>query len=101
MTTPEQHAAQERQAEAMQQLRNAQSEKDQGVCPWVTATLTRCYDGSPLVVLTSEPFNGLEIRPSGLRQLAVRLGAIADMAGKLPTGGKYFKPTKVVMGAES
>lgn len=59
------------------------------------ATLTRCRHGQPLVLLNSEPFNGLEIRPGELRELAQRLHSIADMAAHLPTGGKHFKPTTV------
>jgi len=62
------------------------------------ATLTRCRHGQPLVVLDSEPFNGMEIRPHDLRRLAQQLTALADMAAKLPTGGKHFHPTKVQMG---
>lgn len=63
-----------------------------------TATLTRCGQGQPLVVLESSPFNGLEIRPGDLRALAQRLSALAEMATKLPTGGKHFRPTKVQLG---
>lgn len=66
--------------------------------PPTTATLTRCRHGQPLVVLESAPFNGLEIRPGDLRALAQRLAALADMAAKLPTGGKHFRPTKVQLG---
>lgn len=45
--------------------------------------------------LTSHPFNGLELRPGELRQMAQQLSALADMAARLPTGGKHWKPTKV------
>lgn len=62
------------------------------------ATLTRCRHGQPLVVLDTDPFNGMEIRPHDLRRLAQQLNALADMAAKLPTGGKHFRPTKVQMG---
>lgn len=59
------------------------------------AKLTRCHHGQALVVLESEPFNGLEIRPGELRELAQRLHSIADMAARLPLGGKHFTPTVV------
>ena len=64
----------------------------------INATLTRCRHGQPLVVLDSEPFNGMEIRPNDLRRLAQHLTALADMAARLPTGGKHFRPTKVNFG---
>jgi len=64
----------------------------------INATLTRCRHGQPLVVLDSEPFNGMEIRPHDLRRLAQQLTALADMAARLPTGGKHFRPTKVNFG---
>jgi len=65
----------------------------------IAATLTRCRHGQALVVLESRPFNGVELRPGELRQLAQQLNAIADMAARLPTGGKHWKPTRVVIGA--
>ena len=64
----------------------------------IHATLTRCRHGQPLVVLDSEPFNGMEIRPHDLRRLAQRLTALADMAARLPIGGKHFRPTTVNFG---
>ena len=64
----------------------------------IQSTLTRCRHGQPLVVLDSEPFNGMEIRPHDLRRLAQHLTALADMAARLPIGGKHFHPTKVQMG---
>lgn len=66
----------------------------------IAATLTRDRHAQPLVVLDSQPFNGLEIRPGDLRQLAQQLNALADMAGKLPTNNKHFRVTKVVMEAQ-
>lgn len=36
----------------------------------IAATLTRCRHNHPLVELSSQPFNGLEIRPSQLRRMA-------------------------------
>ena len=62
------------------------------------ATLTRCRHGQPLVVLDSEPFNGMEIRPHDLRRLAQHLAALADLAARLPTGRKHFHPTQVTLG---
>ena len=62
------------------------------------ATITRCRHGQPLVVLDSEPFNGLEIRPHDLRRLAQQLTALADMAASFPIGGKHFRPTTVNFG---
>lgn len=60
-------------------------------------THTRCRDGQALVVLDSAPFNGLELRPGALRELAQHLLLAADMAARLPTGGKHWKPTQVQM----
>ena len=64
----------------------------------ISATLTRCRHGQPLVELTSEPFNGLEIRPKDLRHMAQQLLALTETATRLPTGGKHFAPTRVVLG---
>lgn len=64
----------------------------------IQATVTRCRNGQSLVVLDSEPFNGMEVRSHDLRVIAQRLSALADMADKLPKGGKRFQPTKVRMG---
>lgn len=64
----------------------------------IAATLTRCRHNQPLVVLDSQPFNGLEITPQALRHMAQQLSALADMATKLPTGGKHWKPTRVEVG---
>ena len=64
----------------------------------ITATLTRDRNSNALVVLDSAPFNGLEIRPHDLRLMAQQLTAIADMAARLPLGGKHWKPTKVEVG---
>lgn len=61
------------------------------------AKLTRCKDKQPLIELESAPFNGLALRPHELRHLAQQLNALADMASRLPMGGKHFKPTKVTM----
>lgn len=68
--------------------------------PDISATLTRCRDNQPLVVVNSAPFNGLEIRPNELRQMAQQLTALADMASRLPTGGKHWRPTHVRLVAE-
>lgn len=66
----------------------------------IQSTLTRCRHGQPLVVLDSEPFNGMEIRPVDLLRLAQQLTVLAGMASQLPTGGKHWHPTKVRMGDE-
>lgn len=63
----------------------------------IKATLTRCRHGQALVVLEGQPFNGLEIRPGALREMAQQLNALADMAARLPTGGKHWRPTQVQM----
>lgn len=63
----------------------------------LSATLTRCRDKRPLIDLHAAPFNGLEIRPAELRMLAQQLMDLADAAERLPTKGKYWRPTTVVM----
>lgn len=67
----------------------------------IVATLTRCRHGQALVQLESTPFNGLEIRPADLRLMAQHLAAIADMANRLPMGGKHWKPSRVEIGSEA
>ncbi|MFA5825718.1 MAG: hypothetical protein WC825_07065 [Gallionellaceae bacterium] len=62
------------------------------------ATLTRCRHSNALVVLESGIAPGMEIRPSDLRRMAQQLIAIADMAERLPMGGKHWKPTRVEIG---
>lgn len=62
------------------------------------ATLTRCRYGNALIQLESRPFNGMEIRPTELRRLAQQLIATADMADRLPLGGKHWKPTRMMVG---
>jgi len=64
----------------------------------VKATLTRCRDQKPLVVIDSEPFNGLEIRPNDLLVLAQQLTEIANLATATPTKSRHFSPTKVCLG---
>jgi hypothetical protein len=64
----------------------------------LTATLTRDRHGQPLVVLDGGPFAGVEIKPAALRELAQHLDAVACMAARRPTGGKYFKPVCVLVG---
>lgn len=61
----------------------------------ISATVTRCCHNRPLVVIYSQPFNGLEIRPEELRDMAQRLVSLADLAETLPTGDKHFSPVKV------
>ena len=67
----------------------------------INATVTRCREKQPLIVLEGGPFNGLEIRPVELRRLAQNLAALAEMAVRMPTGGKRFSPTKIVIGEEA
>lgn len=67
----------------------------------INATLTRCRFGNALVQLESSPFNGMEIRPAELRRLAQQLIATADMADRLPLGGKHWMPTRVEIGEEA
>lgn len=64
----------------------------------ITAILTRCRHGQPLVQIDSQPFNGLEATPVELRALAQHLLTLADMATKTPTGGKHWTPTRVQIG---
>lgn len=64
----------------------------------ITATLTRCRHGQALVQLESSPFNGMEIRPADLLQMAQQLVAIAEMANRLPLGGKHWKPSRIEIG---
>ncbi|MDP3614861.1 MAG: hypothetical protein Q8R98_23720 [Rubrivivax sp.] len=64
----------------------------------IKATVTRCRHGQALIVLEGRPFNGLEIRPGALREMAQQLNALADMAARLPTGGKHWRPTEVLIG---
>ncbi len=64
----------------------------------IQATLTRCCHGQALVILNGGPFNGVEIRPGQLRQLAQTLNAIASMAAQLPTGGKHWQPSQLQLG---
>jgi hypothetical protein len=59
------------------------------------ATLTRCRDAQALIVLDGCPFNGYEVRPNELRRLGEQLIAIAEMAARLPAGGKHWRPTTV------
>lgn len=66
----------------------------------VKATLTRCRDQKPLVVLNSEPFNGMEIRPCDLLALAQHLTEIAELSAAHKTDGKLFAPLNVVLGGD-
>ena len=63
----------------------------------LTALLTRCQYGQALIVLESEPFNGLEIRPHDLQRLAERLLALAVTTARLPAGGKHYRPTRLTL----
>lgn len=66
----------------------------------IEAKITRCRHGQALVVLDSEPFNGLEIRPHDLIKLAQQLSSLGDMAKRLPMSGKHWRPSKVVIDHE-
>ena len=66
----------------------------------ISATLTKDRHGQPLVTLDGQPFNGLDIYPADLRQMAQQLFALADMASTLPTGPKHWKPMKVTTGTK-
>lgn len=66
----------------------------------ISATISRCHSGQALVILDSPPFNGLEIRPTDLLHLAERLKALAEVANRLPTSGKHYRPTKMQMSFE-
>lgn len=63
----------------------------------IKATITRCRHGQALLELSGGPFNGVAFRPGELRQIAQQLTALADMAARLPTGGKHWRPTQVVI----
>lgn len=63
----------------------------------IAATLTRDRHAQALVTLNGGPFNGVDIYPADLRRMAQQLAALADMATKLPTGGKHWKPTRVAV----
>lgn len=69
--------------------------------PKLKATLTICRHGMPLVVLDSEPFNGLEVRPADLLRLAGQFVELAGMTLRMPTGNKNFCPTKVTLAGDA
>lgn len=60
----------------------------------ITALLTCCRNKRPLVVLESSPFNGMEIRPEDLRDLANELVVIANLA-EVDVQKKNWKPVRV------
>lgn len=64
----------------------------------LTAYCTRDRNNQPLVVLDSEPFNGMEINPTDLHRLAQQLIHLADLSASLPTNGKRYRPTLVRLG---
>lgn len=65
------------------------------------AKLTRCRHSQALVVLESEPFNGLEIRPDELRALAQQLTTLAEMSDCMDTRSKYWRETRVSVDANA
>lgn len=60
----------------------------------ITALLTCCRHQKPLVVLESSPFNGFEIRPDDLREMARQLTVIAD-AAEQPVENKHWKHIRI------
>lgn len=64
----------------------------------IAATLTRDRHDQPLVALDGGPFNGLEIYPHALRELAQHLDAVACLALRRPNTGKHWKPVRVLVG---
>lgn len=63
----------------------------------IQATLTLCRHHQPLVVLDSEPFNGMELRPDDLLRLAQRFADLAEIANDMHAKGRLFRPVKVQM----
>jgi hypothetical protein len=61
------------------------------------AKLTRCRHGRPLIVLDSEPFNGVELRPLELIALAERLQVLAHMAVEHTAHPRYVGDKRVSM----
>lgn len=59
----------------------------------ICARITRCSEDKPLVVIHSQPFNGLEARPDELRLLASSMEEMANLAEAQKKPGRGFKPT--------
>ena len=66
----------------------------------IAATITRDRHGQPLLTLNGGPFHDTELSPHGLRLLAQQLMALAEMAQRLPIGGKHYRPTTVHIGTQ-
>lgn len=64
----------------------------------LSATLAQDRHGQPLVTLDGGPFNGLEIAPAALRELAGHLDALARLAVSRHAVGKHRRPLVVTVG---
>jgi hypothetical protein len=62
----------------------------------VKAELTKCRENKALIVLNGK-FNGLEVRPAELYELAEKLIILAGMAERKPLDGKQWKPEEVTI----
>jgi hypothetical protein len=67
----------------------------------ITAKLTRCRHGRPLVVLDSEPFNGMEIRPADLLAMAQTLIRIADASVEHDLATRYVGDKRISLEIEN
>ncbi len=63
------------------------------------ATLTRCRNHKPLVLLNDQPFpfSGIAVDPEALRDMALRLMHIADAADALETSARHFVPKHMMV----
>jgi hypothetical protein len=62
----------------------------------IKAVITSCRHGQPLVVLESEPFNGLEASTDQLRAMAEALNQLANRAqNHVPRLGRKFVTVEV------
>lgn len=64
-------------------------------CIPLDITVKRCKNAHPLISIHSAPFEGLELRPNALIGLGQSLIAAAELANRLPTGGKHWRATRV------
>lgn len=67
----------------------------------ITAKLTRCRHNRPLVVLDSEPFNGMELRPADLLALAKTLIRIADASVEHDLAPRYVGDKRISLEIEN
>lgn len=61
----------------------------------IIATHTRTREHKPLVELNGGPFNGVEMTPKELEQLASVLRLIAKEAAATPCTGKHWASKKI------